>query len=46
MIKFGSRVELYVSYSEGVQVQVSKGQKVKAGSSVLLRFELSASEAE
>ena len=46
MIKFGSRVELYVSYSEGLQVQVSKGQKVKAGSSVLLRFEPSASEAE
>ena len=38
MIKFGSRVEVYLKYSEELRVQVSQGQKVKAGSSVLLRY--------
>ncbi len=39
MIKFGSRVEVYLPYCEALQVAVSKGDKVKAGSSVLLRYE-------
>lgn len=38
MIKFGSRAELYIPYSEQLRVKVSEGQKVKAGSSVLLRY--------
>ena len=38
MIKFGSRTELYLQYCEELDVQVSEGQKVKAGSSVLLRY--------
>jgi len=41
MIKFGSRTELYLPYSRQLRVQVSKGQKVKAGSSVLLRYDFS-----
>ena len=39
MIKFGSRTELYLPYCDQLRVQVSKGQKVKAGSTVLLRYE-------
>lgn len=39
MIKFGSRVEVYLPYSQGLSLRVAKGQKVKAGSSVLLRYE-------
>jgi len=39
MIKFGSRTELYVKYSERLQVQVKQGEKVKAGSSVLVRYQ-------
>ena len=39
MIKFGSRVELYLPYSQNLRLQVRKGQKVKAGSSVLLGYE-------
>ena len=39
MIKFGSRVEVYLPYSEQLRVEVTKGQKVKAGSSVLLRYD-------
>ena len=39
MIKFGSRTELYLPYSEHLHLQVSQGQKVKAGSSVLLRYD-------
>ena len=39
MIKFGSRVELYLPYSQKLRLQVSKGQKVKAGSSVILRYD-------
>ena len=39
MIKFGSRAELFLPYCQELRVQVSKGQKVKAGSSVLLRYE-------
>ena len=38
MIKFGSRTELYLKYSDELKVQVRQGQKVKAGSSVLLRY--------
>jgi len=39
MIKFGSRVEVYLPYSQQLRVEVSKGQKIKAGSSVLLRYD-------
>ncbi len=39
MIKFGSCVELYLPYSDKLRLEVSKGQKVKAGSSVLLRYD-------
>ncbi len=39
MIKFGSRVELYLPYSQKLRLQVSKGQKVKAGSTVLLSYD-------
>ncbi|NIA07626.1 MAG: phosphatidylserine decarboxylase family protein [Actinobacteria bacterium] len=38
MIKFGSRVEVYLKYSQELRVQVRQGEKVKAGSSVLLRY--------
>ena len=38
MIKFGSRTELYLKYSEELQVQVRQGEKVRAGSSVLIRY--------
>ena len=38
MIKFGSRTEVYLKYSEELRVQIRQGQKVKAGSSVLLRY--------
>lgn len=38
MIKLGSRTELYVPYSERLRVKVSEGEKVKAGSSVLLQY--------
>ena len=40
MIKFGSRTELYLHYCEELRVQVRQGQKVKAGSSVLLCYGL------
>ena len=39
MIKFGSRVELYLPYSQKLRLQISKGQKVKAGSTVLLSYD-------
>jgi phosphatidylserine decarboxylase len=39
MIKFGSRTELYVPAREGVKCLVKKGDKVKAGLSVLVRYE-------
>ncbi len=39
MIKFGSRVELYLPYSQKLRLRVSKGQKVKAGSTVLLDYD-------
>jgi len=39
MIKFGSRVELYLPYSQKLRLQVNKGQKVKAGSTVLLSYD-------
>ena len=46
MIKFGSRVELYLLYSEHLKVQVSKGQKVKAGSTVLVGYDSARTERE
>ncbi len=39
MIKFGSRTELYVPARENVKRQVKVGDKVKAGLSVLVRYE-------
>ena len=39
IIKFGSRVEVYLPYSQELRVQVIKGQRVKAGESVLLRYD-------
>jgi len=39
MIKFGSRTELYVPAREGVKCLVRIGDKVKAGLSVLVRYE-------
>ena len=39
MIKFGSRVEVYLPYSQQLRVEVTKGQKVKAGSTVLLGYD-------
>ena len=38
MIKFGSRTELYVKNPEELRVAVKKGDRVKAGSSVLVRY--------
>jgi phosphatidylserine decarboxylase len=38
MIKFGSRTELYVPASEYLQCMVHTGDKVKAGSTPLLRY--------
>ena len=39
MIKFGSRVEVYLPHSQQLRVEVTKGQKVKAGSTVLLGYD-------
>ena len=39
MIKFGSRTELYLPYREDVQCVVNVGDKVKAGLSVIVRYE-------
>jgi phosphatidylserine decarboxylase len=38
MIKLGSRTELILSDTSGLQVTVAVGQKVKAGISVLARY--------
>jgi phosphatidylserine decarboxylase len=38
MIKFGSRTELFISAGEALELLVKVGDKVKGGSSVLLRF--------
>jgi phosphatidylserine decarboxylase len=38
MIKFGSRTELVLPHSEGLEVQVRIGQKVQAGSTVLAAY--------
>lgn len=46
MIKFGSRVEVYLPYSQQLRVEVTKGQKVKAGSSILLRYDALSSAQE
>ena len=42
MIKLGSRTELIVPREEGLSVEVRVGQKVKAGSSVIARYESNA----
>lgn len=39
MIKFGSRTELYVPLCDGASCQVKKGSKVKAGATIVLRYE-------
>jgi phosphatidylserine decarboxylase len=39
MIKFGSRTELYLPYSESAKVQVEIGQKVRAGLDVFVKYE-------
>ena len=46
IIKFGSRVEVYLSYSDKLRLQVKKGQKVKAGLTILLRYDPVASSQE
>ena len=38
MIKLGSRTELVLPREEGLEILVSAGQKVKAGSSILARY--------
>lgn len=38
MIKFGSRTELYLPHSDSVKVEVSIGDKVRAGLDVFVRF--------
>jgi len=39
MIKFGSRTELYYPLRENARCEVKVGDKVKAGSSILVRYE-------
>jgi len=39
MIKFGSRTELYVPSRDNIKCMVRKGDKVKAGLSILVRYE-------
>jgi phosphatidylserine decarboxylase len=39
MIKFGSRTELYVPMREDVKCMVKKGDKVKAGVTIIVRYE-------
>jgi len=39
MIKFGSRTELYVPSRDNIKCMVRKGDKVKAGISILVRYE-------
>jgi len=39
MIKFGSRTELYIPANENVRLLVRRGQRVKAGLTVLARYE-------
>ncbi|MHC4271203.1 MAG: phosphatidylserine decarboxylase [Planctomycetota bacterium] len=39
MIKFGSRTELYLPFRENVRTLVKKGDRVKAGLTVLVRYE-------
>jgi len=46
MIKLGSRTELLLPYEEGLQITVSVGDKVRAGSSVLARYVGDTLEAE
>jgi phosphatidylserine decarboxylase len=38
MIKLGSRTELILPREEGLEIMVTKGQKMKAGSSVIARY--------
>lgn len=40
MIKLGSRTELIVPDCDGLTIEVELGQKVKAGSSVMVRYEV------
>jgi phosphatidylserine decarboxylase len=39
MIKFGSRTELYLPLSDEISTLVKKGDKVKAGETILVRYE-------
>jgi phosphatidylserine decarboxylase len=39
MIKFGSRTELYVPFRDNIKTLVKKGDKVKAGETILVRYE-------
>jgi len=39
MIKFGSRTELYVPAGDNIKCLVKKGDKVKAGLSLLVRYQ-------
>lgn len=39
MIKFGSRTELYIPVGENVKLLVRKGQKVKAGLTIIAEYE-------
>ncbi len=40
MIKFGSRTELYLCASETAECMVKKGQKVKAGLTVMVKYKI------
>jgi phosphatidylserine decarboxylase len=39
MIKFGSRTELYLPFRNNIRTLVKKGDKVKAGLTVLVKYE-------
>ncbi|MBN1437336.1 MAG: phosphatidylserine decarboxylase family protein [Sedimentisphaerales bacterium] len=44
MIKFGSRTELYLPANEGAKIQVKVGDTVRAGTTVLVRYERDSAE--
>ena len=45
MIKLGSRTELIVPKEDGLEILVSMGQKVEAGSTILAQYSLAQEEA-
>jgi phosphatidylserine decarboxylase len=44
MIKLGSRTELVLPREPGLEIQVRKGQHVRAGSSIIARYETQPSQ--